>query len=794
MSDKKNNKNKPKKATVAKNNKIKKEEIIIDDNTVKEKVITEKELKKEEKKLKKEIKEIKSNAKKEKKAKEKRPFRTKVKKITNKIKRKYSEIKENPKMFLRNCWKKIKRSVSLNRLFLFFILFNVLNAAILRAFTLGNETIFHFDPLLADFAFVVLIGSFTYLFNEKGKFIYMTIITTLLSLICVLNSSYYTFYTSFSSISLLSTARFITDVGDAVVENVVQPKDLVFIIMPIALIFLHHRYKKKEKYMNSEFVYKSKTKFFKSLTIGFLSLFLFSTNLTGTDVSSLTKQWNREYIVQNFGIYIYHVNDLVRSLEPKFAALFGYDSALKEFNDFYENYEEPKKNEYTNIFEGKNIIVIHGESMQNFLIGLKFNGQEVTPNLNKLAKNGMYFNNFYSQVSIGTSSDTEFTFNTSLMPASIGTAFSDYADKEYVSTPKLLKEKGYYTFSMHANNGDYWNRKIMHKNLGYDHFYAKDEYIIDEEIGLGLSDISFFRQSIEKLKVIKEEHEKFYGTIIMLTNHTPFSATDKYLEYPVDIKETIIDENGEEKVVSYPFMEDTKLGNYFKSAHYADYALGEFLQNLEKEGLLENTIIIFYGDHDARLPREDYERLLNYDKETDSIYEEDDPRYIEFNSYDYELNRKVPFIIWSKDMEQNSSKYDMGIINNIKMYKKELYDQEVIKQGINYPMGMYDVLPTIGNMFGFSNKYALGHDIFNTKSDNIVIFPTSNWVTKDMYYNSQREESYFLSNTVISDTTIKENSVKTDKILSVSNNILIYNLIKNSKIKNVNERDIVEGN
>lgn len=795
MSNKKSNKNKPKKAPVTKKEIIKDKKTIKVNDTNNEKIINEKkQLKQEEKKLKKEIKEVKRNAKKEKKIKEKSKFTTKIKELTIKVKRKYAEIKENPKMYLRHCWKQIKHSVSINRLFLFFIVFNVLNAAMLRAFTLGSETIFDFDPLIADFAFVVLIGSFTYLFNEKGKFIYMAIITTLLSLICVLNSSYYTFYTSFSSISLLSTARFITDVGDAVVENVVEPKDLVFLIMPLALIFLHHRYKKKEKYMNSEFIYKSKTKFFKSLIIGFLSLFLFSTNLTGTDVSSLTKQWNREYIVENFGIYIYHINDLVRSLEPKFVALFGYDSALKEFNDFYKDYEAPKKNEYTGRFEGKNIIVIHGESMQNFLIGLKFNGQEVTPNLNKLAKNGMYFNNFYSQVSVGTSSDTEFTFNTSLMPANIGTAFTDYADKEYISTPKLLKEKGYYTFSMHANNGEYWNRKTMHKNLGYDHFYAKDEYIIDEEIGLGLSDVSFFRQTIEKLKVIKEEHEKFYGTIIMLTNHTPFSATDKYLEYPVDIKETITDENGEKQVVSYPFMEGTKLGNYFKAAHYADYALGEFLQNLEKEGLLENTVLIFYGDHDARLPKGDYVRLLNYDKETDSVYEEDDPRYIEFNSYDYELNRKVPFIIWSKDMEQDSKKYDMGISNNIKMYKEDLYGQEITKQGINYPMGMYDVLPTIGNMFGFTNKYALGHDIFNTKYDNIVIFPTSNWVTKDMYYNSQKEEAYFLSNSVISDTTIKENSVKTDKILSVSNNILVYDLIKNSKIKNVNESDIVEGN
>ena len=104
----------------------------------------------------------------------------------------------------------------------------------------------------------------------------------------------------------------------------------------------------------------------------------------------------------------------------------------------------------------------------------------------------------------------------------------------------MLKEKGYYAFSMHANNGSYWNRDAMHKSLGYDHFYSKKEYEIDEVIGLGLSDKEFFKQSTEKLIKINEDYNKWYGLYIMLTNHTPFSETEKYGEYDVSIKETII--------------------------------------------------------------------------------------------------------------------------------------------------------------------------------------------------------------------------------------------------------------
>lgn len=159
---------------------------------------------------------------------------------------------------------------------------------------------------------------------------------------------------------------------------------------------------------------------------------------------------------------------------------------------------------------------------KKFAMDLTFNNKEVTPNLNKLANEGIFFSNFYSQVGVGTSSDAEFTFNTSLMPSTKGTVFVNYFDRDYISIPKLLKEQGYYTYSMHANTGEFWNRNTMHKSLGYDKFYNKDSYTIDETIGLGLSDKSFFRQSVDIMKQIKEEENKpFYSLLIMLSNHTP---------------------------------------------------------------------------------------------------------------------------------------------------------------------------------------------------------------------------------------------------------------------------------
>ena len=246
------------------------------------------------------------------------------------------------------------------------------------------------------------------------------------------------------------------------------------------------------------------------------------------------------------------------------------------------------------------------------------------------------------------------------------------------------------------------------------------------------------------------------ATLIMLSNHTPFDAVDKYGEFDVSLKEG-------DKV--YPYMEDTKLGNYFKSVHYADSAIGELIEELDEVGLLDNTVLVIYGDHDAKLPKNDFVRLNNYDKETNKVLSKDDPNYKEVDYFDYELNRSVPFIIWTKDKKFNKT--------------------------VDTAMGMIDVMPTLSNMLGLKPKYALGSDIMSL-SDNVVPFPNGNWLTNDIYYNSQKDEYKVINpNAVIDKDTISKNSEIASKKIEVSNDIILYNLIKN---ENQDERlDRVEG-
>lgn len=653
----------------------------------------------------------------------------------------------------------VKKYIYENTLFITFVLTCLLSSTLLRFFTMHTiENYLSIKAIIADTTILVLVGAFGYLFKPKNRFAYYMSFEIFFTAICMINSIYYTFYTSFASVSMLSLTQYVTTVGDAVVENVIQLKDLVYLICPIILVVVHKKLKKNGYYKKVELKTDRKKRTIKTLSVAGVLAVLFTITLTPLDVSRFAKQWNREYIVMRFGIYIYQANDVITSLQPKINSLFGYDKAMKEFKDYYENTKEVSQtNQYTNIFEGKNVLVIHAESIQQNLFDLEFNGEEVVPNFKRIASEGMYFSNYYSQVGVGTSSDAELTFNTSLLPTQSGTAFVSYFDRTYNAIPKLMNEKGYYTFSMHANNGAFWNRINMYKHLGYQKFYSKETYEVDKEnvIGLGLSDKEFFKQSVEKLKKIDTENDKWYGVMIMLSNHTPFSDIEHYGEFDLTSKTTITKEDGTIEEVVYPYMEDTKLGNYFKSAHYADSAFGELIDNLDSNGLLDDTVLVIYGDHDARLSRKEYNYLYNYNKETGEMYDKEDPNYKEYDSYQYELGRKVPFIIWTKDMKET----------NLNMEVTDV-------------MGMYDAMPTLGNMLGFYNKYQLGHDIFNIKSDNIVVFPNGNWVTNKIYYNSQKEEYLSLDGSAISEEEINKNNENSNKMLNVSNNIIVYDLIQ----------------
>ncbi len=649
--------------------------------------------------------------------------------------------------------------IKTNILFITYILINLINSWLLRIVTMG--TYFNILAIISDLAFVLLVGSFAYLLKPKKQIKVLLPITIIMMLVCIINAVYYENYVSFASFSLLSTASFLGDMDSNIVTSLIHIKDIILIFPPILLIIIHIILKKKDYYKTVEKIERPKKRFLNTIILGSCATFITIILMQASDYSRLKKQWNREYLVQRFGIYVYQANDAIKSTQSKFTSMFGYDSASKKVREFYEEKNKTdlvnsKTNSYTNIFKGKNVIVIHAESIMTEDMTLSFNNKELTPNLNKLASEGLFFDNYYSQVSVGTSSDTEFTFNTSLLPASTGTVFVNYWKRSYEAIPNLLTKMGYYTASMHANNASFWNRNVMHQTLGYKDFFAKDSFDYsneDELIGMGLSDKEFFNQAIDKLKDISLKNKNYYLTLITLSNHTPWDDEDKYGNYSVDYKYNQTDEEGNIVEKSMPYMEGTMLGRYFKSVHYADSALGEFVDKLDKEGLLDNTVLVIYGDHDAKIAKKEYKYFYNYDFETGKQYDKNDERYIDVDYYKYELNRKVPFIIWTKNSSGD------GILN-----KK-----------VSKVMGMYDAMPTLANMLGFNYKYALGHDIFNI-DNNIVVFPNGNFVTDKIYYNAQKEENYLLKDSVVNNDEIEKYKKYANDLLEVSDSIIVYDL------------------
>ncbi len=656
---------------------------------------------------------------------------------------------------LRKFRKFIIEYILTSRLFITYVILSLIGMCLVRYFTLGDFITLR--SFIANTGIIIIIGSFGYLVKAKRRFNYLFVWMIVFCALQIVNTIYYKFYTSFASFGDLATAGQTETVADSIFDRV-SALDIMFIIFPIIFYVIHRKLSKSTYYNFIEKIEKTKKMVLSTFLVGLgMIVFILATS-TPTDYSRLAKQWNRNLNVERFGIMFYQVNDLIQTLTPRFTSLFGYEEAAEKFNEYYENLPAKEPNEYTGIMEGKNVIFVHMESIQTFLLDMSFNGEDVLPYTKQLIDEGMYFSNFYPQISTGTSSDSEFSLLSGLYPAASGTVFVSYYDRYYETLPKILGAEGYTSFSMHGNNFSMWNRSYAHPSLGYQEFYYKTEYDFTDEdvVGLGINDSLFFSQSFEHLKNIENNNESYMGTIITLSNHSPFEDVSRYAEYDLSTTITEEDENGNlvETVVD-PLSEES-IGRYIKSAHFADQALGEFMEMVRTSENFNDTVFVFYGDHDAKFSRNDLAELINYNQETGIFTEEDEEGYIEYDSFDHEVNKKTPLIIWTKNEE----------------LRKELQGE------ITYPMGMIDISPTILNMMNLENSYALGNDIFEYKENNHVIFPNASFITEQIYYNNSTGDYKILKEgTILTDDYISNLIKIAEEELDISNSIIVHDLI-----------------
>jgi phosphoglycerol transferase MdoB-like AlkP superfamily enzyme len=197
--------------------------------------------------------------------------------------------------------------------------------------------------------------------------------------------------------------------------------------------------------------------------------------------------------------------------------------------------------------------------------------------------------------------------------------------------------------------------------------------------------------------------------------------------------------------------------------------MGHFVDYINASPYFNDTIFVFYGDHDAKLSKSDMEYLFNYDKETGELLPTNDPNYVDYDTFTHELTKNTPLIIWAKNPELRSK----------------------INFTVNDVVGTFDIMPTIGNMFGFENKYALGHDVFDKNYERIVIYPNGNFLTNDIYYrNSTNEYKILKENAILDENYIEKHLKYTEDRLDISNAIVLYNLLSEKALEDAKNMEI----
>jgi len=291
--------------------------------------------------------------------------------------------------------------------------------------------------------------------------------------------------------------------------------------------------------------------------------------------------------INNQEFFTYHIKDL---MEYVFSERASAETAYYLATD---TYEKQLDGDLFGAAKGKNLILVQMESMQNMVIDKEYNGQEITPNLNKLIEDesSIYFDNFYSQIGAGNTSDAEFAANNSLFGSIESYTYQLFQDNYFYGLPKVLASEGYETAAFHGYKKDFWNRAGIYPSLGFNQFFGGDDYISDHIKGIGggnivgISDSAFFKQTIDFMQDMKEP---FYGFVVTLSSHNPFGLPDQLKELKIKPEDT-----------------GNVFGSYLNSVHYADKCLGEFFDELKESGLYDDSIIILYGDHFAMSKSDD---------------------------------------------------------------------------------------------------------------------------------------------------------------------------------------------
>ena len=298
-----------------------------------------------------------------------------------------------------------------------------------------------------------------------------------------------------------------------------------------------------------------------------------------------TQLFRARSIVEQLGPFGYHVYDTLSYVRSTWLRAPASADAIDQAAEWFRERAPLRAGGSSfGVARGRNLIVVQVESLQDFVVDFRVGGQEVMPNLRRwAAADALRFTNVTDETSEGRTSDAEFATLTSLLPLDHGAVAFRYPANHYVALPRVLAEHGYATLSAVPFEPGFWNRLVMHPLYGFQRSLFESDFQMTEQIGWGLNDRDFLQQMVPRLEQLPRP---FAAWMITLSLHHPFEA------FPAA-----------RKVLKLGALEGTSFGNYLHAMRFCDQALEDFRVALAHDGLLDHSVLMVFGDHDAGFTR-----------------------------------------------------------------------------------------------------------------------------------------------------------------------------------------------
>jgi len=468
--------------------------------------------------------------------------------------------------------------------------------------------------LLASFSIAVLTLGPAMILRRRGRYIWLTTAAFLLELLFVAQFIYFLSFDTFLRGSAIRYVSYVGTVSDSI-KLQLNPLLLFFAFM-LPVIGLWYWFMDRNKPQPS---YTRKTRLVALLCIVLLAFGAFMGMLSierkkhGGLRELLNVPYDNSTMVAKVGVHMYSILDTYRYIVSPRGITEAEKKYVQDWNKKRLAPQAPGASFGT--AKDKNVILVQMESFDTFAIGRSIEGQEITPNINKLITESLYYSNYHDQVGAGRTADGEFGTQNSLLPTMDRVAFFEYPTNDYRAMPEVLRDKGYNSVVFHGDVSSFWNRNVAYPYMGIDKYYSLEYFKINRSVGWGLSDEDLVRQSVPYMTKLKQP---FYANVATVTSHVPF-----YL--PNDLK---------------PLKITTDLGisqlqeDYIQTLAYTDKQVGLLIEELKRTGLYETSIMALIGDHRAFITNQndtDFAKFLGLSKFDQLSFFED--------------GEKVPFIV-----------------------------------------------------------------------------------------------------------------------------------------------------